>query len=121
MPKLFTVGFHIAFFIGALSGCGLQSIPQTHNAVEASFAEITNQYKRRADLIPNLVKVVKGYASHEKETLEAVISARASATQVTIDPRNADTETLLKYQRAQGSLSQALGRLMMVAERLPSH
>lgn len=102
-----------------LSACGIQSIPQSKNEVEAALSEVSNQYKRRADLIPNLVKTVKGYASHEKETLEAVISARAKATSVTIDPSNTSPEDLAKYQQAQGSLGQALGRLMVVAERYP--
>jgi len=102
-----------------LSGCGAQSIPKSVNQVEASVAEVTNQYKRRADLIPNLVKTVKGYASHEKETLQAVIEARANATRVSIDPSNSSPEQIQQYQQAQGGLSQALGRLMMVAERYP--
>lgn len=99
--------------------CGIQSIPQAENEVEATVAEVTNQYKRRADLIPNLVETVKGYASHEAETLEAVTSARARATQATIDPSNATPEQIQAYQRAQGGLSQALGRLMVVVERYP--
>lgn len=103
----------------SLTGCGLQSIPQALNNVEASVAEVTNQYKRRADLIPNLVQTVKGYASHEKETLDAVISARARATQMTIDPSSATPEQVQAYQSAQGGLSQALGRLMVVSERYP--
>ncbi len=102
-----------------LMGCGVQSIPKSVNQVEAAVAEVTNQYKRRADFIPNLVKTVKGYASHEKETLEAVIAARASATQVSIDPSNATPEQIQKFQQAQGGLSQGLGRLMVVAERYP--
>jgi LemA protein len=103
----------------ALTGCGWQSIPQAKNNVEAALAETTNQYKRRADLIPNLVKVVKGYASHEQETLTAVTEARAKATQSTIDPTNLTPEKLAEFQKAQGSLSQALGRLMVVAEKYP--
>lgn len=102
-----------------ISGCGLQSIPQSHNAVEASLAEVTNQYKRRADLIPNLVQVVKGYATHEQETLTSVIAARAKATQVTIDPSKVSPQQMEQFQAAQGSLSQALGRLMVVAEKYP--
>ena len=101
------------------AGCGIQSIPQALNNVEASLAEVTNQYKRRADLIPNLVSTVKGYAAHEKETLEAVISARARATSMTIDPTNLDPQQIQQFQAAQGGLSQALGRLMVVAERYP--
>lgn len=102
-----------------LMGCGIQSIPKSANQVEAAVAEVTNQYKRRADLIPNLVKTVKGYASHEKETFQAVIEARANATRVSIDPSNATPEQIQKFQQAQGGLSQALGRLMVVAERYP--
>lgn len=101
-----------------LSGCGWRAIPQAKNNVEATAAEVTNQYKRRADLIPNLVNTVKGYAKHESETLEAVISARAKATQITLDP-NSSPDKLMEFQKAQGSLSAALGRLMVVAEKYP--
>lgn len=102
-----------------LASCGLRSIPMSNNNVEAAWAEVQNQYKRRTDLIPNLVNTVKGYASHEKETLESVISARAKATQVTVDPQNLTPEKLQEFQKAQGAVSQALGRLMVVAERYP--
>ena len=102
-----------------LTGCGIQSIPRAANQVEAAVAEVTNQYKRRADLIPNLVKTVKGYASHEKQTLQAVIEARANATRVSIDPSNSTPQQIQEFQRAQGGLSQALGRLMVIAERYP--
>ncbi len=102
-----------------ITGCGIQSIPKSKNAVEASMAEITNQYKRRADLIPNLVKTVKGYAKHEKDTLSAVISARAKATSMNIDPSNSSPEQIAKFQQAQGGLSLALGKLMMISERYP--
>ncbi|MEI6398230.1 MAG: LemA family protein [Pseudomonadota bacterium] len=102
-----------------ITGCGLQSIPQAKNDVDATFAEINNQYKRRSDLIPNLVATVQGYAGHEKGTLTAVIEARAKATSVTIDPSNMSAQKLAEFQKAQGSLSQALGRLMVVAENYP--
>ncbi len=102
-----------------LTGCGVQSIPQTENEVEAATAEVTNQYKRRADLIPNLVNTVKGYASHERETLEGVTEARAKATSMSLDMSKATPDQVAEYQRAQGQLSQALGRLMVVAERYP--
>lgn len=102
-----------------LTGCGIQSIPKSANQVEAAVAEVTNQYKRRADLIPNLVKTVKGYASHEKETLQAVIDARANATRVSIDPSHSTPQQIEAFQRAQGGLGQALGRLMMISERYP--
>ena len=103
-----------------LAGCGVQSIPQSKNATEAALAEITNQYKRRADLVPNLVNVVRGYAKHESQTLENVIAARARATQITIDPTKVTPEKLAEFQAAQGQLSQALGRLMVVSENYPN-
>jgi len=103
-----------------LSGCGVQSIPQEKNQVEAALAEITNQYKRRADLVPNLVNIVKGYATHEKETLEGVVEARAKATQVTIDPTKVTPEKLAEFTKAQGQLSAALGRLMVLQEQYPN-
>ena len=109
-------GLALAIFLLPLAGCGMQSIPQSLNQVEATVAEVTNQYKRRADLIPNLVATVKGYAEHESETLEAVISARAKATSMTIDPSNMNAEQIQQFQAAQGGLSQALGRLMVVAD-----
>ena len=102
-----------------ISGCGLQAIPQSKNEVDATLAEVTNQYKRRADLVPNLVATVQGYAGHEKDTLEAVVAARAKATSVTIDPSNMSGAKLAEFQKAQGSLSQALGRLMVISENYP--
>lgn len=121
--KLLKLGNRISLLavsILFLSACGVQSIPQSKNQVEASLAEIANQYKRRADLIPNLVATVKGYASHEAQTLESVVAARAKATQVTIDPSKASAEQITQFQKAQGELSQALGRLMMVTENYPN-
>lgn len=103
-----------------LTGCGVQSIPQSKNAVDAALAEITNQYKRRADLIPNLVTVVKGYATHEKETLEAVVNARAKATSIEVDASKLNAQQIEKFAAAQGELTQALGRLMVVAENYPN-
>lgn len=103
-----------------LSSCGFQSIPQSKNDVEASMAEVTNQYKRRADLVPNLVGTVKGYAKHENETLTQVIEARAKATQITVDPTNLSEDKLKQFNKAQGELSSALGRLMMVTENYPN-
>lgn len=102
-----------------LLGCGMQSIPTQKNEVDATLAEVTNQYKRRMDLIPNLVNVVQGYAKHEKETLTGVVEARAKATQMTIDPSKATPEQLVKYQQAQGQLSSALGKLMVITENYP--
>ncbi len=103
-----------------LSACGIQSIPQQKNQVDAALAETTNQYKRRADLVPNLVNVVKGYAQHEQQTLTQVTEARAQATAVTIDPSKVTPEQLAKFQAAQGQLSQALGRLLAVSENYPN-
>ncbi len=88
-------------------------------SVETAWSQVENQYQRRSDLIPNLVETVKGYAAHERETLEGVMAARARATQVVIDPANATAEQIASYQAAQGELTQALGRLMAVAEAYP--
>lgn len=89
-------------------------------AVATAWGNIQSQYQRRADLIPNLVSTVKGYAKHESETLENVMAARAKATQVTINSDNLTPEKLKQYQAAQGELSQALGRLMAVSEKYPN-
>lgn len=105
--------------LSIISSCGLQAIPRAKNEVDAMLAETTNQYKRRADLVPNLVATVQGYASHEKDTLEGVVAARSKATSITIDPSNMSAEKLAEYQRAQGALSQALGRLLMITENYP--
>ena len=103
-----------------LSGCGYNEFQAKDEAVKAQWGEVVNQYQRRADLIPNLVNTVKGYASHERETLEAVTRARASATsmQVTPDVLN-NPGALQKFQQAQGELTNALSRLMVVAEKYP--
>ena len=87
--------------------------------VKTAWSQVENQYQRRADLSPNLVNTVKGYAAHEKNTLEGVMNARAKATQTTIDPTNLNEETMKQYQAAQGELSNALSRLMVVVERYP--
>ena len=87
--------------------------------VKNAWSQVENQYQRRMDLIPNLVNTVKGYATHEKETLEGVVSARAEATKTTIDPSNLNEESMKKFQAAQGELSSALSRLMLVIERYP--
>lgn len=87
--------------------------------VQAAWSQVENVYQRRADLIPNLVATVKGYAEHESETLQGVVEARAKATQMTIDAENLTSESLAKYQKAQGELSAALGKLLMVQENYP--
>lgn len=103
-----------------LVSCGVQDIPRANNQIDADWAEVLNQYKRRSDLIPNLVNTVKGYAKHESETLENVMNARAKATQMTIDPKNITPEKLKEFQSAQNGVSQALGKLMMVTENYPN-
>lgn len=87
--------------------------------VQNKWANVETQYQRRADLIPNLVNTVKGYAAHEKTTLEDVVKARSEATSVKIDPTNITPEQMKQYQAAQGSVSSALERLLMVAENYP--
>ena len=87
--------------------------------VQASWSQVENVYQRRADLIPNLVATVKGYAAHEKETLEAVLAARSKATQMTIDADNLTPEKLQEYQKAQGEIGSALGRLLAITEAYP--
>ena len=87
--------------------------------VQSMWAQVENVYQRRADLIPNLVSTVKGYAAHESETLEGVVAARSKATQVTVDPADLTPEALARYNAAQGELSNALGRLLMIQENYP--
>ncbi|MEY3901128.1 MAG: LemA family protein, partial [Pseudomonadota bacterium] len=101
----------------SVSGCGLQSIPKAKNAVDAAQAEVLNQYQRRSDLIPNLVEIVKGAAAQEKETLEAVVNARAKATQMQVNLN--DAASLQKFQQAQSELGSALSRLLVVSENYP--
>jgi LemA protein len=102
-----------------LAGCGFQSIPKGENAVGAAWAEVQNQYQRRADLVPNLVATVKGYAAHERETLEAVVNARARATSIQLTASELTPEKLKQFEAAQGAMSGALGRLLAVAENYP--
>lgn len=111
---LFVIGLCGSFYVGRYN-----KLVTADEEVIAKWAQVENQYQRRADLIPNLVNTVKGYATHESETLESVVAARAKATQVTIDPTNMSAEALAQYQAAQGELSQALGRLMVVSESYP--
>lgn len=101
-----------------LSGCGYNQIQQKDEAVKAGWSEVLNQYKRRADLIPNLVNTVKGYAAHETQVLTAVTEARAKVSQINVNAD--DAASLAQYQAAQGELSQALGRLLMVTENYPN-
>ncbi len=104
----------------SLSGCGVNSIPTKEEDVKARWAEVESQYQRRADLIPNLVATVKGFAAQEKSVLEGVTRARASATQVTVDPTKlSDPAQLARFEAAQGALGQSLGRLLVTVEKYP--
>ena len=87
--------------------------------VQAAWSQVENVYQRRADLIPNLVATVKGYAAHEQQTLEGVVSARSKATQITVDADNLTPDNLAKYQKAQGELGAALGKLLAITENYP--
>ena len=111
----------LAFAATLLSGCGYNQIQINDEAVTAAWSEVLNQYKRRADLIPNLVSVVQGYASHEKEVLTRVTEARANVAGLKATPELInDPEAFAKFQKAQGELGGALSRLLVVAENYPN-
>ena len=101
-----------------LSGCGYNQIQTKDEAVKASWSEVINQYKRRADLVPNLVNTVKGYASHEERVLTEVTEARAKVSQINVNAN--DAASLQQFQQAQGELSSALSRLLVVTENYPN-
>ena len=109
------IGVVAVIVLWAISG--YNGMVNQEETVNTAWSQVENQYQRRADLIPNLVNTVKGYAKHEENTLEGVINARAKATSIQVDVN--DAESLAQYQKAQGELSQALGRLMAVAEAYP--
>ena len=103
-----------------LSGCGYNTIQAKDESVNASWSEVINQYQRRADLVPNLVNVVKGYASHEKEVLEAVTNARSRVGSIQATPELInDPQAFAKFQAAQGELTSAISRLLVVSENYP--
>ena len=106
--KYFVRAILATIIAALLSSCSYNSMVEADENINAQWAKVENQYQRRADLVPNLVNTVKGYAAHESETLEAVIAARSKATQITVDPANLTEENLQKYQEAQGELSSAL-------------
>jgi LemA protein len=111
----------LSFMASLLSGCGYNQFQTRDEAIKAAWSEVVNQYQRRADLIPNLVNTVKGYAAHEKDTLEAVTKARAAATSFQITPEVLnDPAAFEKFQKVQGELSSALSRLMAVSENYPN-
>src|SRR3569623_1008702 len=104
----------------AVSGCGYNTIPTAEEQAKAKWADVQNNYQRRADLIPNLVATVQGYAKQEREVLTAEIEARAKATQVKVDASQlTDPEKVKQFQDAQSQLTGALGRLLAVSERYP--
>lgn len=115
---LLVVGvFILALVMGTL--ITYNGLVSKDEAVATAWGNVQSQYQRRADLVPNLVSTVKGYAKHESETLEGVVAARAKATQITVNADELTSEKLKQYQAAQGELSQALGRLMAIQENYP--
>ena len=122
MKKGLTVIFIIAAIVLALFFWVKNSyngLVKSDEQVKAAWSQVENVYQRRADLIPNLVATVKGYAAHESSTLESVVEARSKATQVTVDPDRLDAGEIARFQEAQGELTQALGRLVMLRESYP--
>ncbi len=110
----------LVFSLFSLSGCGYNSLQVKEETVFKSWADIEAALQRRADLIPNLVETVKGYAAHEQETLEAVVNARSKVSSVQVSPEDlSDATKMAQFQAAQGSLNSALSRLMVVVERYP--
>ncbi|MDV6319818.1 LemA family protein [Chromohalobacter sp. HP20-39] len=125
MPMPFTARsvWHVMLWLClavSLTGCGINDIPTLDEKVKSAWAQVENQYQRRADLVPNLVETVKGFANQEQETLTAVIEARSKATSINIDADSLDDpEKLKQFQQAQSQLTGALSRLMAVSERYP--
>ena len=122
MPRMATVwrSAMLVLLAGWLSGCGINNIPTYDEQVKAAWSQVENQYQRRADLIPNLVNTVKGYASHEQEVLVEVTQARAKVGSIQVDGNMLNNpEKLKQFEQAQRQLGSALQRLMVVAERYP--
>jgi len=117
--KKIRIGLFAAVVAVLFSSCGYNKMVTMEEQVTSSWAQVENVYQRRADLIPNLVNTVKGYAAHEQETLEGVIEARSKATSVNIDPTKLTPESIQQFNQAQDGLSSALSRLMVVVERYP--
>jgi LemA protein len=110
----------MVFMVPLLSACGFNTIPTAEENAKAAFSEVQSQYQRRADLIPNLVETVKGYAAHERETLQAVVDARTKATQITVTPETLKDPAAFKaFQDSQAGLTSALSRLLAVVENYP--
>lgn len=117
--KRIRIGFLAVIVAVLFSSCGYNKMVTMDEQVTSQWAQVENVYQRRADLIPNLVNTVKGYAAHEKETLEGVIEARSKATSVNIDPSKLTPQSIQQFNQAQEGLSSALSRLMVVVERYP--
>jgi LemA protein len=119
MKKIVYILLVVATTISLSSCSGYNNMVEKQEAVTSQWGNVQNAYQRRADLIPNLVNTVKGYATHEQETFTQVTEARSRATQTNINPENLTTESLQEYQQAQNQLSQALGRLLLIQENYP--
>jgi LemA protein len=122
MKTSYIVLIVVGLFVLILGGCSISKyngMNEGKKEAEAKWADVQSSYQRRSDLIPNLVATVKGVANFETTTLTQVIQARASATQIKVDPKDLTPEKLQQFQQSQGQLSQALGRLMMVSEQYP--
>lgn len=117
--KIIGIVLLVLLFLGSFIIRPYNRLVSKEEAVDQAWSQVENQYQRRLDLIPNLVNTVKGYASHEKETLEGVIQARANASQIKVDPTNMTDEQLASFNNSQQGLSQALSRLMVVVEKYP--
>ena len=119
MKKLVYILLIVAGTLSLASCSGYNRMVEKQEAVTSQWGNVQNAYQRRADLIPNLVNTVKGYATHEQETFTQVTEARSRATQTNINPENLTTESLQEYQQTQNQLSQALGRLLLIQENYP--
>ena len=120
MGRVYTIVLGV-LMTSSLWGCGYNDLQGLDEDTKASWSEVVNQYQRRADLIPNLVATVKGYAAHEKETLEGVVQARAQATGIQVTPEMLkDPAAFEQFQKAQADLTSALGRLIAIAENYPN-
>lgn len=120
LPRPALSALFVALMLPLLSACGFNTIPTNEERAKAAWSEVLNQYQRRADLIPNLVETVRGYAAHEREVLEAVVKARAQATQVQVSPELLqDPAAFEAFQQSQSQLTGALSRLLAVVENYP--
>lgn len=119
MKKSTIIIIVVVAFLAIWGVSGYNGLVTMDENVSGQWSNVETQYQRRADLIPNLVNTVKGYASHEKETLEGVVEARSKATQMTVDANDLTPEKLAEYQKAQGAVTSALGKLLAITENYP--